>query len=50
MAYLIHYYEPSSSTDLNIMQQRAKAYKNIGDDLFKTLVIGPPFRCLSKDR
>jgi hypothetical protein len=31
------------------MQQRAKAYKIIRDDLYKTSVIGQPLCCLSKD-
>jgi hypothetical protein len=49
MAYLRHHYEPDSSTNLTRMQQRAKAYKIIRDDLYKTSVTGPPLRCLSKD-
>jgi hypothetical protein len=49
MAYLRHHYKPDNSTDLTKMQQRAKAYKIIRDDLYKTSVIGPPLRYLSKD-
>jgi hypothetical protein len=49
MAYLRHHYEPDSSIDLPRMQQRAKTYKIIRDDLYKTLVSGPLLRCLSKD-
>jgi hypothetical protein len=30
------------------MQQRAKAYQVIGNDLYKTSIIGPLLRCLSK--
>jgi hypothetical protein len=49
MANLRHHYEPDNSTDLSRMQQRVKAYKIIRDDLYKTLVTGPPLHCLSKD-
>jgi hypothetical protein len=49
MAYLRHHYEPDSSTDLTRMQQRAKAYKIIEDDLYKASVTGPLLHCLSKD-
>jgi hypothetical protein len=31
------------------MQQRAKAYQVIRDELYKTSVTGPLLRCLSKD-
>jgi hypothetical protein len=48
MAYLRHHYEPDSSIDLTKMQQRVKAYKIIGDDLYKTSVTVPPLHCLSK--
>jgi hypothetical protein len=37
MAYLRHHYEPDSSTDLTRMQQRAKASKIMGDDLYKNI-------------
>jgi hypothetical protein len=43
MAYLKHHYEPNSSTDLTRMQQRVKAYKIIGDVLYKSSVTGHPF-------
>jgi hypothetical protein len=36
MAYLYHHYEPDSNTELLRMQQRAKAYQMIGDELYKT--------------
>jgi hypothetical protein len=31
------------------MQQRAKAYQVIGDELYKTSVTGPLLCCLSRD-
>jgi hypothetical protein len=40
MAYLRHHYEPDSGAKLIRMQQRAKAYQIIGDDLYKTSVTG----------
>jgi hypothetical protein len=50
MAYLHHHYEPDSGAELIRMQQRAKAYQTIGDNLYKTSVTGPLLRCLSKDK
>jgi hypothetical protein len=32
------------------MEQRAKAYQIIGDELYKTSVIVPPLHCLRKMR
>jgi hypothetical protein len=49
MAYLCNHYEPNSRTELIRMQQRVKAYKIIGEELYKTSVIGPLLHCLSKD-
>jgi hemerythrin len=49
LAYLCHYYEPDSSTELTRMQQRAKAYQIIRDELYKTLVTWLLLHCLSKD-
>jgi hypothetical protein len=40
MAYLRHHYEPDSGAKLIRMQQRAKAYQIIGNDLYKTSVTG----------
>jgi hypothetical protein len=48
MAYLRHHYEPDNTTKLLKMQQRAKAYQVIGNELYKTSDIGPLLRCLSK--
>jgi hypothetical protein len=38
MEYRKHHYEPDNSIDLTRMQQRAKAYKIIRYDLYKTSV------------
>jgi hypothetical protein len=32
------------------MQQRAKAYQVIGDELYKTSLTGPLLRCLSRNK
>jgi hypothetical protein len=49
MAYLRHYYKPDDNTELLKMQQRAKAYQVIEDELYKTSVTGPLLCYLSKD-
>jgi hypothetical protein len=49
MTYLCHHYEPDNNTELLRMQQRATAYQVIGDELYKTSVIGPLLHCLSRD-
>jgi hypothetical protein len=49
MAYLRHHYEPDSEAELIRIQQRAKAYQIIGDNLYKTSATRPLLRCLSKD-
>jgi hypothetical protein len=49
MAYLHHHYEPNNEAELIKMQKRSKSYHIIGDDLYKTSVIAPLLRCLSKD-
>jgi hypothetical protein len=41
MRYLHHHYEPDNKIELLIMQQRANAYQVIGNELYKTSVIGP---------
>jgi hypothetical protein len=46
--YLLHHYEPDSKTELLRMQQRAKAYQVISNELYKTSVMGPLLCCLSK--
>jgi uncharacterized protein YjlB len=40
MAYLHHYFEPNSTTEHIRMQQRAKAYKIIDNDMYKTSISG----------
>jgi hypothetical protein len=47
MAYLRHHYEPNSGAKLIRMQQRAKAYQIIGDNLYKTPVTGTLLCCLN---
>jgi hypothetical protein len=49
MTYLRHHYEPDNNIELLRMQQRAKAYQVIGDELYKTSVTGPLLHCLSKN-
>jgi hypothetical protein len=49
MAYFHHHYEPDNSIELIRMQQRAKSYQVIEDELYKTSATGPLLRCLSKD-
>jgi hypothetical protein len=49
MAYLCHHYESDDNTELLRMQQRAKAYQVIEDELYTTSVTGSLLRCLSRD-
>jgi hypothetical protein len=49
MVYLRHHYEPDNTTELTRMQQRAKAYQIIREELYKTSVTGPLLHCLSID-
>jgi hypothetical protein len=49
MAYLHHHCEPDNNIELLRMQQRVKAYKVIGDELYKTPITGPLLHCLSRD-
>jgi hypothetical protein len=48
MSYLHHYYEPDSKNEQTRMQQRAKDYQTVGNELYGTSVSGPPLRCISK--
>jgi hypothetical protein len=41
MAYLHHYYEPDSTTETIRMQQRAKVYHIVTNNLYKASVSGP---------
>jgi hypothetical protein len=43
-----HHYEPNNNTELLRMQQRAKAYQVIEDELYKTSITGPLLCCISK--
>jgi hypothetical protein len=49
MAYLHHNYEPGNNIELIRMEQRAKAYQIIGDELYKTSVTRPLLHCTSRD-
>jgi hypothetical protein len=49
MAYLHHHYNPDSTTELTRMQQRAKAYQIIEEELYKISVTGPLLRYFSTD-
>jgi hypothetical protein len=49
MAYLHHYYKHHCNTESIRIQQRVKAYQIIRDELYKTSVVGPLLRCLSRD-
>jgi hypothetical protein len=50
MAYLHHHYELDNNIELLRMQQRAKAYQVIGDELYKTLVTRPLLRLFEQRR
>jgi ribonuclease HI len=47
-AYLHHYYEPDSKNEQTRMQQRAKDYQIVGNELYKASILGPLLWCLSK--
>jgi hypothetical protein len=49
LTYLHHHYEPDYSTNLTRLQQRAKAYQIIRDELYKVSVTGTLLPCLSRD-
>jgi hypothetical protein len=48
IAYLHHYYELDNTAEKIRMQQRAKAYQIVNNNLYKTSVLGPLMRCLNK--
>jgi hypothetical protein len=48
MAYLHHYYEPDNTTKKIRMQQRARAYQIVNNNLYKASISGPLLWCLSK--
>jgi ribonuclease HI len=49
MAYLHNHYEPYNNVERTRMQQRAKAYQIIEEELYKTSVTRPLLHCLSKE-
>jgi hypothetical protein len=48
MAYLHHYYKLDSTTKKIRMQQRARAYQIVDNNLYKAFISGPLLRCFSK--
>jgi hypothetical protein len=48
MAYLCHYYEPDSKNEQTRMQQQVKYYHVVSNELYKTSILGPLIRCISK--
>jgi hypothetical protein len=48
MTYLRHYYEPDITIEHTRMQQRARSYQIVDNDLYKTSILGPLLRCVSK--
>jgi hypothetical protein len=48
MAYLHHYYKPDITIKKIKMQQRAKVYQIVDNDLYKASISGPLLWCLSK--
>jgi hypothetical protein len=49
MVYLHHYYEPGTTIEQLRMQQRARAYQIVGNDLYNVSISGPLLRCVSKE-
>jgi hypothetical protein len=48
VAYLYHYYEPDNIVEDTRMQQRARAYQIVDNDLYKTSISAPLLQCASK--
>jgi hypothetical protein len=48
MAHLCHYYEPDSTVEHTRMQQRARSYQIVDNDLYKTSTSGPLLQCINK--
>jgi hypothetical protein len=48
MAFLHQYYEPDTTTEHTRMQQRAKEYQIVDDELYKTSTSGPLLCCINK--
>jgi hypothetical protein len=49
MAYLHHYYEPDTTVEQIRMQQRARAYQIVDNDLYKVSISDPLLHCISKE-
>jgi ribonuclease HI len=50
MAYLHHYYEPDNIVKNTRMQQRARSYQIVDNDLYRTSISGPSFGVLVRPR
>jgi ribonuclease HI len=48
MSYLRHYYEPDSKNEQIRLQQRAKDYHIVENELYKTSISGPLLCCINK--
>jgi hypothetical protein len=49
MVYLRYYYEPDNIVEQVRMQERARSYQIVDNDLYKISISGPLLRCVSKD-
>jgi hypothetical protein len=50
MAYLHHFYEPNNKNEQARIQQRAKDYQIVGNEIYRTSVSGPLLCCISKTK
>jgi hypothetical protein len=50
MAYLRHYYEPDNAIEQTRMQQRARSYHIVNNDLYKISISGPSSAVLAKPK
>jgi hypothetical protein len=48
MAYLCHYYKPDSKNEQIRLQQRAKDYQIVRNELYKISISSPLLCCISK--
>jgi hypothetical protein len=48
MAYLCHYYELDNKNEQIRLQQRAKDYQTVENELYKISISGPLLHCISK--
>jgi hypothetical protein len=48
MAYLHHYYESDGKNEQIKLQQRAKDYQIVGNELYKISILGPLLHRVSK--